>query len=457
MRPAVSPDHRLAGRAARWAYRVAAYAAILPLMGYMLHRARRDPDWRRHWSERLGGGPTPRPGAVWVHAVSLGEMRAAIPLVRALLDRGDHVVTTHLTPAGRREALRAFGPDIAAGRMAARYVPFEAGWCLRRFLHRQKPRLGLVIEQEIWPGMIEQAARQGVALFLANSQITHRGFRRALRLHNRIGHPVAQVAGVMAKSPPHAENFRALGVQRVIPCGELRFDQPVPAALIAAARALRAEPAAGLAGRAVVTFASVVAGEEDIYLDVIARLRGAAPAAGHPPPLVIFVPRAIERFDHAARMIEARGLQLCRRSRLFGPDLTAAPRADAITELATADVVLGDSMGEMFYFLELADAVVTGGGFLAAGAHNVIEPLLLGKPVLVGPTIWTIEYPAHEAEAEGVLDVCPDAAEMASRLAALLWSPARQAAHRQRAARFLTDHTGATARILDQAEAWLTR
>lgn len=448
-----APHRPLRARMAMWLY-CAAWHALLPvLVLYLLHRARKDPDWRLHWSERLGAAPEV-PGAVWVHAVSLGEMRAAIPLVRALLERGERVVTTHLTPAGRREAQRAFGPEIARGTLRPAYVPLETGWAMRRFLRRVRPKMALVIEQEIWPVMIAEAQRAGMPLYLANSQITHTGYRRALDLQRRIGwHPVAGVAGVLAKSAPHAANFTALGVQRVATCGELRFDQPVPAAMVQAAAHLRSEAATGLAARRIVTFASVVAGEEEAYLEVIEGIRAAARQAAQPMPLVVFVPRAIERFETAAAALAARGLQVLRRSEVLSADLGAK---DA-TQFAGADVLLGDSMGEMFFYLGLSDAVVTGGGFLPAGAHNVIEPLLLGKPVLVGPSIWTIEFPALEAAAAGVLTVCESPNAMARVLWQSLADPASRAAHATRAEAFLHGYGGVTARILAQIESWATQ
>ena len=427
-----------------------AWHLLLPVVAlYMLHRARKDPAWRSHWSERLGGGPQ-MSGAIWVHAVSLGEMRAAIPLIRTLLDRGAQVVTTHLTPAGRREAQRAFGPEIRAGRLVPCYVPIETGWAYRRFLRRLRPSLALVMEQEIWPAMIENARRAGVGLYLCNSQITHRGFAKAQSLHRLTGHPVSRISGVLAKSAPHAANFRALGAPRAAVCGEVRFDQAVPPALTEAAQRLRTLPRAALGDRPIVTLASCVAGEEEIYLDVFEALRTSLRAAGRADPLLVFVPRALERFDAAAACAQARGLHVVRRSDVLGQDLEALTPA----ALASADVLLGDSMGEMYFYLALADAVITGGGFLPQGAHNVIEALQLGKPVLVGPEIWTIEFPAHEAAAAGVLEICPDASSMADRLGAMLDGHTHPAAHRARAAAFLAGYGGVPQRMLGTLSDW---
>ena len=428
------PQPPLTLRLALLAYRAGWYAAMPFVAGYLWRRGRRDPAYARHWGERLGGGPG-MAGAVWVHAVSLGEMRSAVPLVRALLDRGERVVTTHLTPAGRAAAQAAFGPEIAAGRVQVRYLPVETGAAWQRLWRKGRPRLGLVLEIEIWPVMIAEAARAGVPLWLVNSQVPARSLPRARRLARLVGHPVAAVSGVLAKSERHAARFRELGAPDVRVCGELRFDQPIPQEQLDAAAAL----APTLKGRGVVTVASVVAGEDDIYLAALARMRAAMPA----PPLAVYVPRAPERFDETAARLADGGLRVLRRSDWLDGALAGDGAA-----LAEADVLLGDSMGEMWFYLALAQVVVVGGGFVEKGAHNVIEPLALARPVLVGPHVWTIEYPGVEAETAGVMEICTDAAALGDRLAALLADPAAIAAARARAAAFHGDHSGATARSL---------
>ncbi|MDR5651581.1 3-deoxy-D-manno-octulosonic acid transferase [Ruixingdingia sedimenti] len=421
-------------RLALTAYRLGWWLALPLVRAYFRRRARRDPRYGQHMDERLGGGPVLE-GAVWVHAVSLGEMRSAVPLVRALLDRGARVVTTHLTPAGRAASEAAFGPEIAEGRLLARYLPLEQGRYWRRLYARARPRLWLVLEIEIWPVMIAEAAKAGVPLYLVNSQIPAKSWPRAQRLARWIGHPLRGVSGVLAKSARHAERFRALGAPGVSVGGELRFDQPIPPAQPAAAAAL----APLLAGRPVVTLASVVAGEEDLYLDALSRLRERVPGL-----LAVWVPRAPELFDATAGRLTAAGLRVARRSAA----LDAALHAPDPAALAGADILLGDSMGEMYFYLALAQAVVVGGGFVPKGAHNIIEPLALRRPVLTGPHVWTIEYPGQEAQAEGVLTICPDAAALADRLAVLLTDPAAQAQAADRAEAFFAAHAGAAARTL---------
>lgn len=377
---------------------LALYAALwwlgLPLaLAYLRRRARRDADYGAHLAERFGRH-APFPGAVWVHAVSLGEMRSATPLVRALLERGERVVTTHFTPAGRREATRAFAPEIAAGQLRTVWVPFELGFAFRRFFKAFRPKYGLVMEIEIWPGMIMAARRAGVALFMCNAQYPSKSFARDTTRTGFRAELMRGFAGALVKSDLQAERFARVGVAAIAVTGELRFDQPIPPAQVIAGVAARGWLAPS---RPVVTLASVVAGEDAVYLAAIHASLAAHRAAGLPAPLFVYVPRAPERFDETAQLVAGAGLSCAARSHLF--DAALAPKGAA----PDIDVLLGDSLGEMYFYLAMADRALVGGGFTPKGAHNIIEPLALKKPVIVGPEIWTIEYPATEAIAAGVV------------------------------------------------------
>lgn len=407
-----------------WMYVAVLWIAQPAIWRYFRRRAARDPDYARHLDERQGQG-APFPADLWVHAVSMGEMRSAVPLVRLALDDGFRVITTHATPAGRSEAERAFGPEIAEGRLAVRYAPVDLPCYWRRFLELYRPSAGLVMEVEFWPVMIEETRRALVPLALANSQVPGRSVKRAMRTARVFGHPVARVALVLAKSEPMAERFRALGAGPVAVMGETRFDIPLPEAQIVAGQALGHE-------RRILTLASVVAGEEETYLSLLKKL-----LSDSEPPLVIWVPRAPELFEATADRLRAAGFRVALRSESFNADLSAT------TDLADAQILVGNSMGEMFFYLAPADAVIVGGGFSEKGAHNVIEPLSLGKPVLTGPEVWTIEFPAVEAQAAGVLSVVPDAASLPEAVRDAM------AGGSEAATAFHAANRGASARILE--------
>lgn len=401
----------------------------LPLMRrYLRKRARKDPLYAQHMEERMGHYPRPLPGAVWVHAVSLGEVRSAVPLIRALLDRGERVVVTQFTPAGRRETDRVFAADIAAGRLVSVWVPFELAKCYARFLSAFRPKLGLVMEIEIWPRMVVAARDAGVPLFMCNAQYPADSMARDRRLPIRPA-VMRRFAGAFVKSALQKARFDSIGVPAVTVTGEFRFEQPIPAAHLAAAPAARLALAAA---RPVIAFASVTEPEEDLFLSVIESL-----AARADRPFLIFIPRAPERFDPVAAALVRRGLAVRRRSEVLSPDLMAGPMAGG------GDVLVGDSLGEMYFYLAMADRVAVGGGFTHKGSHNIIEPLALGKPVIVGPNIATIEYPAVEAMEAGVCrQVTPG--YLATALTPEGWpGPTPQAI-----AAFLDMHGGATSRTI---------
>jgi 3-deoxy-D-manno-octulosonic-acid transferase len=414
------------------------WALGLPAILLYLHRrGRKDALYARHLAERFGRYSDPLPGAVWVHAVSLGEVRSAVPLIRALLDRGERVVTTHFTPAGRREAARVFALELREGRLRAVWVPFEFAFAFRRFFRAFQPQLGLVMEIEIWPRMVFAAGAAQVPLFMCNAQYPTKSMARDARLPLRPA-VMRGFAGALVKSQLQAERFTAVGLRNIHVTGELRFDQPIPPALVAAAPAAR-QALAG--GRPVLCVASAVEGEDGLYLDAIKTRLAAADR-----PFVIYVPRKPERFDTAAAMIADRGFSFARRSQVFDADLQ-------LRETPEVDLLLGDSLGEMYFYLAMADRVVTGGGFTPHGAHNIIEPLALGKPVIVGPEIQTIEYPAVEAIAAGVCFHAQNPEDLARALRPDGWAGPEP----QQIQAFLAAHSGATARTMAAIAPLLTR
>ena len=222
------------------------------VLAYLWKRGRKDPLYARHIGERFGRYPAGLPGSVWIHAVSLGELRSAVPLIRGLLDRGETVVTTHFTPAGRREAERVFAEEIAAGRLMPVWVPVETSWAYKRFFKTFRPRLGLVMEIEIWPRMIFAARAAGVPLYMCNAQYPTDSMVRDARFGIRPA-LMRGFSGAFVKSELQAQRFASVGVRNIAVTGELRFDQPIPAAQLAAAAAVRPT----LGPRRVIAFASV--------------------------------------------------------------------------------------------------------------------------------------------------------------------------------------------------------
>ena len=340
-----------------------------------------------HLGERFGFGAQRSGDWVWIHAVSLGEFRSAIPLIDALLARGERVVITHFTPAGRGASMDHYSDQIAVGKLAVCWIPFDYGLAFRRFFRRFSIRYGLVMEVEFWPGMIMSARAANISLFLCNGQYPNKSYQRDKHRILSARDIVPGFAGVMVKSNRMAEPFRELGLENIAVTGEMRFEQPINHSHIDAAVRLRSH----LSERPVLTFASAVKDEDALFIAAIQALKSRIPDA-----LIVYVPRKPEHFDRAAELIQAAGLSLARRSVVL----------DAAFELempVTCDVLLGDSLGEMHFYLALADQIVVGGGFVPQGSHNISEPLSQGKPTLVGPNTWTIDFPAIEAIEAGVV------------------------------------------------------
>lgn len=404
------------------------------ILAYLLLRARKDRAYREKLLERFGVYSEGRPADVWIHAVSLGELRSAVPLVKAFLAQNKRVVITCFTPAGRQEAARVFAQEIAAARVSLVWVPLELAWVWRRFLRRFRPQFGLVMEIEIWPRMVFAARAASVPLFMCNAQYPSKSVARdskGLRLRQ---HVMRGFAGAFVKSELQARRFEAVGVQNIAVMGELRFDQPVPPGLVRAG--LAARRALGLETRPVVAFVSTIEGEDAVYLEAMKRL-----AARRADMFFIYVPRRPERFDMVAEQIEAAGFKLIRRSAGFAETLSETEPVAALP--AGTQVLLGDSLGEMYFYLALACRVVVGGGFSPKGAHNIIEPLALGKPVVTGPETFTIEYPFEEAAQAGVAQSVADVGALVAALDSA--TPPSEA----QIAAFFADHAQSVPRFLN--------
>ena len=360
---------------------------------YLKRRARREPMYIDQLGERFGFGTQRLGDWAWIHAVSLGEFRSAIPLIDALLARGERVVITHFTPAGRGASMDHYSDQIAAGKLVVCWIPFDYGRAFRRFFRRFSITYGLVMEVEFWPGMIMSARAANIPLFLCNGQYPNKSYERDKGRVLSARDIVPGFAGVMVKSNRMAEPFRELGLDKIAVTGEMRFEQPINQIHIDAAVRMRSH----FPGRPVLTFASAVKDEDALFIAAMQALKSRMPDA-----LIVYVPRKPEHFNRAAELIQAAGLSVARRSVVLDTKFE-------FEMPLTCNVLLGDSLGEMHFYLALADQVVVGGGFAPQGSHNIIEPLSQGKPTIVGPNTWTIDFPVVEAIEAGVVrQVSPD-------------------------------------------------
>ena len=419
-------------------YQVFWWLGLPFLLLYFLFRSYRDSDYRRNWAERFGFGST-FDANVWVHAVSLGELRAVEPLLRSLLAKNKTIIVTCITPAGRRYGLKMFSKEIAKSRMDVRFAPFELFGAYGRFFKRFTPTLGLIVEQEIWPIMLGAGHVYSVPIYLINSQMTNYGVKKVKWLTAIFGHWSALATGICAKSEVSAQNFKALGAQNVLAVGELRFDQVIPEWQTVAALSFR--KSAGLLGRPTFVICSMKSDEEEIYIQSIVDAKKKFVASGFLAPLFILVPRALERFDKVLKSLEKAELRSVKRSEAFDDRLVSL----TAFEWDKVDVLIGDSFGEMFFYMGLAKTAIVGGGFNPSGAHNIIEPLMLGLNTLVGPYIWTIIFPAVEAQAAGLVTIVDDKSTLVTKM----FTTYNADIETVQRAEFLSVYSGATEKTLN--------
>jgi len=422
---------------ARLAYSIAWFAATPLVMLYLLWRGLRQREYRQHWGERfLGAGARPSGSGpvVWVHAVSVGETRAAQPLIEALAAaRPDlRFVLTHMTPTGR-----AVGAALAArlpGRLVQRYLPYEYPHALARFLRELRPALGVVMETEVWPNLLAATQAAGVPVVLANARLSEKSLARALRVEALMRAAARGFTAVLAQAPGDAQRISVLYEGPVEVIGNLKFDLVAPEDLVARGRALRATWGA----RPVWLFASTREGEEALLLDAL-RAR-----ADRNDAVVVIVPRHPQRFDEVARLIEANGWRPARRSQGW----PAAPLAGTI--------LLGDTMGEMALYYAAGDVALIGGSLLPFGSQNLIEACAVGTPVVVGPSTYNFEQAVRDALAAGAAEQVADAPAALAAMARIGADPALRARRRAAALAFAQAHRGATARTVARLLALLT-
>jgi 3-deoxy-D-manno-octulosonic-acid transferase len=384
-------------------------------------RGRREPGYREHVPERFGIHSGEKPArALWVHAVSVGEARAAAPLVRALKAHApDHaVVMTCTTAAGRDTLAQVYGESVLAA-----FLPYDYPESVQGFLQHFRPRLGVLMETELWPNLLEQCLARGVPVALANARMSEKSARGYRRWRVLMAPALRSLAAVCAQSEADAARLRALGAPRVELTGNLKFDVALDENQLKAGKEWKKR-----LGRQVVLLASTREGEEKLLLQ----------QKTDSSVLTIVVPRHPQRFDEVAQWADAR------RSR---EEMPAEKHR----------VYLGDTMGEMAFYYGACDVAVIGGSFLPLGGQNLIEALAAGAPAVLGPSMFNFAEATRLAlEAGAALQVADARSAMAEALL-LVANPEKRKSMGQAGQRLCAAHRGATQRHLEILQALLTR
>lgn len=401
--------------------------ALLPwAVVHLLWRSRRQPEYQRHWNERFAryGKPV---GAdlptIWLHAVSVGETRAAQPLVAALRQAypAHRILFTHMTPTGRATSEAIFGDSVSRI-----YLPYDTPGAVRRFLRQHRPQFGLIMETELWPNLVAACRELSVPLLLVNARLSERSANRYARFATLTGDTLRSLSAIGAQSADDAARLKMLGAPDVTVSGNLKFDIDIPSAQLALGDKFRRRYGA----RASWLAASTREGEEALILDAWRR-RAAGQGA-----LLVLVPRHPQRFADVAQLAREHGFRVQLRSN------------DAVVAAET-EVLIGDSMGEMLAYYASVDLAFIGGSLLDFGSQNLIEAAACGTPILIGPSTRNFADAARAALACGAALPIVDASDLVARVDALLGDADGRARMAVAGKEFAERHRGATARTME--------
>jgi 3-deoxy-D-manno-octulosonic-acid transferase len=423
---------------------------LLPLVLLRLWwRGRKDPGYRQAIAERFGFGLHLQPGAIWIHAVSVGETRAAQPLIEAYLQEGKSILLTCMTPNGRRTGAAIFADAITQGRLQQVYLPYDLCWSVERFLKAAKPTLGLFMETEAWPTIVFRAAEIKLPVYLINARLSERSARRVARFGNAGRSLFQAFAGILAQTELDAGRYRALGVKYCEVVGNLKFDVVLDPILVEYGLAWHAHLEKN--NRRMVCAASTRAGEEAIILEawqaVLQMHADQSNLTSTPQPLLCIVPRHPERFTEVAELIRTSGLTVLRRSEINLGTADLHKLADP-----TAAVVLGDSMGEMPMYYSASDLVVMGGSLTPLGGQNLIEASAAGCPVVLGEHTFNFQQASQDAIDCGAAIRVDGNGSLSTALAAamnrILQDQQQRQAMGEAALRYAANYRGATTKIM---------
>ncbi len=464
---------------------------LLPyIFFHLLWRARKQPEYLQHVAERFGfySASINKP-IIWLHTVSVGETRAAASLIQGLREKypGHQLLLTHTTPTGRAASAQLYGDDVLRV-----YLPYDYPFAVKYFLRHFRPSIGILLETEIWFNLIHACHAEKIPLLLLNARLSEKSAARYARYQNIVRSGLRELSAIAAQTEADAERLTTLGANNVSVMGNLKFDIEPPPAMLELGKKLRIQFGAS---RQIFLAASTRAGEEalllnalqqtDIHsnstssvtrrwllpllrcrcvedknlqagrsllavLDVLsssfARRRLVSPSKWdwNKQLLTVIVPRHPQRFDEVAALLAQHGIRFQRRSE----DHPISP---------DTQVVLGDSMGEMFAYYAACDLTFIGGSLLPFGGQNLIEACAVGKPVLIGPHTYNFAQASQNAVDSGAAVRVQDTTELAQTLQNLLSHPDQMAEIGNAGLRFVSTHRGATGQALLYISRFLDR
>ncbi len=411
----------------RLLYTLAMFLVTPLLILRLLARGVRSRPYHRRWPERFGFFDAPGfVGSLWVHAVSVGEVNAAEPLIKALQRSYPNapLVITTVTPTGAARVRQLFGDHVFH-----LYLPYDLPFAVRRFLNRIRPRLALIVETEIWPNLYFACRRRGIPLMIVNARLSARSMRGYQPLRSLASSALHCVDLIAAQSRTDAARYRLLGAdpQKVLVSGNLKFDMPIPEGAVAEGAVMRGHWGAR---RPVWMAASTHEGEElavlEAHLKVLQRL---------PDALLLLAPRHPERFRVVEHAVRSLGFK------------TATRSIDGVPS-AVHQVCVIDAMGQLMPFFAASDVAFVGGSLVPIGGHNVLEPAALSVPVLVGPHTFNFEEITRSLIEQGGAELVPDAGRLGPDVLRLLLDGTRRERMGEAARQLFERERGAVQRVM---------
>lgn len=415
----------------RFLYSLILYLALPFVLLRWLWRSRHIKGYRQRFAERFGYVTTlPHDRKViWVHAVSVGEIIAATPLIRALLQRYPQyeLLVTTTTPTASAQVHKDFSDKVKHC-----YLPYDVPSAVKRFLHRTHPTLAVIMETELWPNLLHYTHKNAAPILLANARLSDRSQQGYQRIAQLTRDMLAQITCVAAQSKVDGERFIQLGLDpaHLLMTGNIKFDLTLPPALIDEGKKLRATWGA----RPTIIAASTHENEENMVLEAFTQIR-----QRHPSAFLILVPRHPDRFAKVARLCQSENFRIVKRS------LNETPQADT-------DILLGDTMGELRLLYAASDIAFVGGSFVPVGGHNLIEPAALHLPILSGPHLHNFVAISKLLADANALIVVNDAKSLSEKIMHLLANKSESDAIGERAYQVSAENTGALEKHLQRIE-----
>ena len=418
-------------------YQLFWYLALPLALGRLLWKGRLQQGYREHINERLGmswpiSGAVPR---IWVHAVSVGETRAAAPLIDALIQSGEKILLTHMTPTGRETGRQLFANHIASGQLVQSYLPYDIHWAVNSFYRYFSIKVGLIMETEVWPSLILSARQKSLPVILINARLSERSARRVSRFSNFAQLIYQSFTKILAQTNLDAKRYHSLGLSNVLVTGNLKFDVTPNLQQMEHALALKKELTHQVQ---IVCAASTRDGEESLIIEAWQTF---LKTKENPNDFcLLIVPRHPQRFDDVFSQLQSSFPKVLRRSSLSDQEFT-----DTINQ---GGVILGDSMGEMSFYYALSDIVIMGGSLLPLGGQNFIEACALGRPIILGEHTFNFQQASADVIDSRAAIRISDVTDLVKAVDLLLTNHQVKEDMSTNALDFANQHTGATKKII---------